>query len=454
MSSCATGQCPLQTSLFSYTSKTLDTLSSCAAAGGPCGKKSCNACPAPRPVTAVPTEVVFTPYHQTFGTQDPTSGGDYPRPNFTNYDIFCLKTKLSLTVNSLGASYDTTFTGYEQDGVVRYAVELTEGGRLAPLGVEQARELEKAVQACSASYPRHCLLFSSALPLDYQGQHYPQAWVAGVLPFAQVDESYDPVFDAGSLYVDLGDYEDYLSVWERLHFSLVDQIRHMYRRGYVVCHPQIDSACIENWALSPVLGKCRDCSALYRPEWRDSRFAPCPVSFLRARLGGAETIELRVSPDPVTRHFVAAAFYRQGMGRDFSFSGEFCRLLPAERPLERSDVFLAAGKGEKNTRPLERSDVFLAAGKGEKNTRPLERSDVFLAAGKGEKNTRPLERARFAASLVETAADAAQGKAVTALSALYKEPTGHNQEGETLDEVCYAVEDETAPFVISVLVPL
>jgi len=43
--------------------------------------------------------------------------------------------------------------------------------------------------------------------------------------------------------------------------------------------------------------------------------------------------------------------------------------------LERSDFFLASGRGEKNTLSLERSDFFLASGRGEKNTLSLERGD-------------------------------------------------------------------------------
>ena len=133
---------------------------------------------------------------------------------------------------------------------------------------------------------------------------------------------------------------------------------------------------------------------------------------MRARLAGEDKIELRVPSDPVSRHFVAASLYQVGMGRNFSFSGGFCRLLC--RSLERA-LFAANLAGEA-----------LAASLPEFRQ---EKRGLGL-------NFRP--------------------RAVTALSTLYKEPASFSP-SETLklgvqDEVCYAVEDETAPFVISVLV--
>lgn len=280
---------------------------------------ACRACAAPEgsevtleansgPIVATPTETVLTPFYTELGPDNPRLCTEFPKSNYTPYDLFCLRTRL---YPALASGVDIRFSNYLDGNVMRLGVDLTFGGKDIDLEKDSANLLRQLIGNILTNKPHHCLLLAENTPL----QGIPAIWLSGVLPYVSLPQTLDPIFQAGHLLINLEEDLDFNNTWFELQKSLVAELRRLYEAGAVVCHPDIDEDFIEDWGLVPAFRVEDDSvSAVFLPGWTDTRLAPNPAAFMRARQDpySSEQIEVVIGQDKLVRHAVARALRLEG----------------------------------------------------------------------------------------------------------------------------------------------
>lgn len=220
---------------------------------------------------------------------------DEPDFNYTSYDIFCLRTKLEATVNSLlGPEYEISMVSIPKDMKMVIAVYIIKDGqRLSP-----DPRIEKAINLFTTKDPNFALLYRPERPIILEtGQIIPVAWIQNMLPYVRVDATYNPFFNELGLHVNLLRVPSYNTRYNELLQEVRSQLIDLYLRGYILQAGSI----ADDWNLEIMDSQ----GLLYRPRWFDRSFAPDLVEFLRERMAGEEFIQFKVGYNNVVRHVLA-----------------------------------------------------------------------------------------------------------------------------------------------------
>lgn len=246
---------------------------------------------------------IITPYYRTVVDRKPnecSEEGDY---NYTPYNLFCLKTRLyPFMIQYVGSNVDIEMPTTLINNKMFITIVPVIGTRPIDISNDIRIKLIQYLDEITGTDKDSCLLFSTLnRTTTLSGNLIPVTWMNTILPYISLPENINPFIDQYGIYGDLSKLteKEYSIVYNQLVSQIIDQIRTMYRLGYITYAGSIS----EDWALEPVDTD----SILYRPLWNDDRFASDLVSFLQSRIRGVRTISLRVGNNNVNKHFVALA---------------------------------------------------------------------------------------------------------------------------------------------------
>lgn len=244
--------------------------------------------------------------------------------NYTPYNVFCLKTRLSdfvsQVVGEVVFSFLSFYTGNKMSlnlVLSQYvsAVEYRSAFQTMNVSPDQRRLIEQKINDILTVDPLACLLISPDINLvTLGGDRIPNPWIRQVLPFVMVDAQYRPFVNDDGYHVDLSawtirtpeevevDVEEMLydEKYQQLQAEVVEKLRDMYDDGYFVVYGRLSSEIADKWGFIPVDNE----GQLYRPNWRDRRVTTNLVEFCLARVRGEEFIRLPIEQDDVQRHAI------------------------------------------------------------------------------------------------------------------------------------------------------
>jgi hypothetical protein len=274
------------------------------------------------------TYPLLTFFYRQLGPSDGACYTDLPEANYTPYDIFCLETKLQPILYQLDPSLRMGFSKKELQGVMRLTIDLYKGADFFPLTQQQASNLQREIDYWQTKYPEHCLVLDARVPMQEGASTYPQAWVASMVRFLDIDCCFGAIVEEGRVYINLKDDVQYMD----RHFMVYKQIRttmqEYFERGIVPLSPRLHADVIRRWELeivnelpiSPLeeaggsdpQGGLSEADresdlALYEPLWKDASLADSRVDFIYKRLAGDKRVEMTIGANYMRRHAAAHA---------------------------------------------------------------------------------------------------------------------------------------------------
>ena len=283
----------------------------------------------------------LTPYFYPVITVSPTTCTEEPSPNYKEYNLFCLKTRLRPFINRhLGPRYSLGFVPIVRGQRVYMGVRLTDAGEEVLLTSRQTRLLEEKVKESTTVDVNACILFSGDVDIYLQrpscSPRLPRGWILSILPYLPIDRIVNPYVDDQHLYVDLSIYSDYNIRYNKMYDEIEESLRQYYLLGAVACNATF----AEVWQLAPnvLYGReeisnegelledeadvqLTDGYGIYIPTWEDVRFAPDRVSFLMERMAGITRVKIRITPTQGKK--AAIAKYLNTDKHDFLFDGDY-----------------------------------------------------------------------------------------------------------------------------------
>lgn len=283
------------------------------------------------------TNDVLTPYYQTLMDRVPPGNREPKRRewNYTSYDLFSLRTKLSLPISQIDSTWYPHFNvvKYMERGYV--SVDMYSGDRFVPLDASLHSSVQKVVDDAINTMPGYCLLIHDVYHVSYEDVCMPAAWIGGVLPliphrFRSLRESTPPntieetrrwpldvAYFNGSLYVRLEEESAYATTFRNVYEDVLQMLSSLYKRGSVVLFN--DSDFIELWKLVPYNLTDGE-KGVYTCDWFNPLIARDRTHFLTQRLQGTTSIKVNVRKSNVSRHVVSEALTSRGFKHYFSGS--------------------------------------------------------------------------------------------------------------------------------------
>ena len=286
-----------------------------------CASDLCSVC-ADRDITYVEAAPIPTPFLRMLGQDQPDGTQGLPATNYSAYDLFCLRTRLLPHLAMIDREIDATFLSYQEGDAMRLYICLLKRGDFIEVTEDQAAVLRGAVDYHLTRAPSYCLVYH----VDLATTEIPKAWLRGVLPYvgpSKSDVQDDSYYDNGGLYVAIGDRVEYAMYWTEMCLEIEARLIRWYRQGICLLHPDLDHRLIADWKYEMIGEADGDEACLYRPTWQDSRFAPCPNSFILDRLYQNNKLCMQIGESLPRRHAIAKAlneihavfsFYRDQVG--------------------------------------------------------------------------------------------------------------------------------------------
>lgn len=269
-----------------------------------------------------------TPYYKTLALEKSIGCVDAPTQNYSPYDLFCLKTRISDKINTLRNSpLQVKFLNIYKDELMKLTIQIfdlqatpankksssniTEESGNQPIFFDEKEEklIKKWINDIITEYPNHCLISSSNLNSSIQKNKYISSqWIKSVIPYINISDVYNPFITGEGIFVELNSNSDYLNTFNELNEDIIKQLRNMYNDGLVIVK-SLDI--VRKWNLVALHPEDSESYAYY-PKWSDTRFAPNPVDFLLERISGINCLQYLISDNLVHRHFIMSDLYLSG----------------------------------------------------------------------------------------------------------------------------------------------
>ena len=277
-----------------------------------------------------------TPYYRSL-TIIPAEGcADQSTSSYTPYDIFCLQTRLyPIVYQMLGRNVLLLFEDEYVNERMELVLKLVRVGSAqnflgtmdhVKLKKKQQKILNEAIDKITAEHMGYCLIDKQELLLSV-GKIYPTHWFYTMMEYVILPIEYNPFLssarysgnesDRGGIYLTFNPESDYKTAYNSVCKLLLDTIAKYYEEG-VVYRPY---SIIDSWSLEQVDTQT---NRLYRPTWRDDRFAPNLVEFLLRKIQGDPYIRLPISSNLVTRHYIASILNEYEIA--VIFEGDYARI--------------------------------------------------------------------------------------------------------------------------------
>lgn len=218
----------------------------------------------------VNSDYVLTPYYDGIITDTTRPFWyEYQFNNYTPYDFFVLKTRLTYDVPQ---GYNIHFDSFRYEGQMRYCVLLSNGYTIVPINKEQTAYYQNSVDQIILNHPHHCTLVQMNQPFvtTNHDQSLPQRWVKTILPYCYkqlIKEQYQPILFNNQLLINIDPtrvyddtdiknnvddyYKDYNAVYDVLQTNLINNLFNLYQQGIIVLNKDLDDDFINHWQLKP-----------------------------------------------------------------------------------------------------------------------------------------------------------------------------------------------------------
>ena len=235
----------------------------------------------------LPVGPLLTPSSRGEGVTDPLA---YIGNNHTNYDVFCLSTRLRPTLGAMLLEQDdvsvelstpidelntrSLYLVFKQDGVPHSLEE-----------VLYRRALE-VTQSVLDTLPGYAELYRVDEPCPTGDDCPPSWWIRSVLPLAAkvVNSTYEPKRHGSSVLIRIPEFHylyetlydaasgprDFLEVYHQERTKLLRELIRLYRMGAAVVTPEL----VERWDLLPLDDE------IYYPGWPAESWCPDRAIFL------------------------------------------------------------------------------------------------------------------------------------------------------------------------------
>ena len=265
--------------------------------------------------------LISTPYYRTINNPSPVGCSNEQDMNFNPFDLFCLKTRLYPEVNSLfKENVDMKFIGIkdknkmgikvllesdtisnQNEGITSYKLHnniFTDDNDPCVL-TETEEILTDKVNQITSEYVGYCLIDRNTLYLS-SGKHYPRGWFNSVLEYINLPTEYNPFIAPEGIYLTFNPLSDYIEAYNKVVKIILNTIDKYYNDGVVYGANNISI----DWKLERI-DNDEIIPKLFRPTWKDNRFAPNLVDFLLNKIRGDEYIKIKVSDNLFIRHNIA-----------------------------------------------------------------------------------------------------------------------------------------------------
>lgn len=205
--------------------------------------------------------------------------------NFEHYDLFRIRTWMQRYVNDIiRDQVDINYVTTERDGRMQYVMEIMKGKDRYPLYLEQVQSIK--------SYLNEIINREDVL-MDLSVLNLPKYWIDWMIPFVitKIEPKLQPSVQDLGISVILDRY-GFIDNFNSLFLEIDNLLQSMYSEGYIIDAEKI----ADNWKLERIWNN------IYKPTWRDNRFAPIMVDFLMRLLSGDNRIYIFIKPSYVLRY--------------------------------------------------------------------------------------------------------------------------------------------------------
>jgi hypothetical protein len=263
------------------------------------------------------TEDVITRFHYPLNDIPDDGNG-----NFRPYDIYATKINLEKVVHQKYPYLRVELNPKEFKGEMYMVVQLFDGNTEFPIEADFKKELDDFLQQLNFYF---LPLISSFRDIEYDDVILPSWWLATILGHLEIfHHTYE--FRDGSIYVDLGVFQDFSGVYHRLIMECLRLLVQMYRHGVYSLDDQSEASLIRNWELKEYelidFTEVRLLSdygglKLFRPSRYSLLYAPDPVEFMRQRQQGWHRIQLKIGSELAARYHITQILHRKGYVPEF-----------------------------------------------------------------------------------------------------------------------------------------
>lgn len=209
--------------------------------------------------------------------------------NYEHYDLFRIRSWLQRFVQDLiKDQVDINFITAQRDNKMQFFVEVMKGKDKYPLYLEQIQEIKSYLNSIINSERRDVLMDLSVCNL-------PKYWIDWMIPFVttKIDPKLQPRAENLGISLVLPRY-GYLDEFNHLYIEITNLLQSLYTEGYIVNADRI----AKDWKLERVWEN------VFKPTWKDNRFAPVMVEFLMKLLAEDNRIYVSIKPSYVLRYLI------------------------------------------------------------------------------------------------------------------------------------------------------
>lgn len=244
-------------------------------------------------------------YYRTVPPLEKLSEGciEEARENYRPYDLFSIRTRMTPYVRrNFGDEFSLTFTSTMKNNRMVMVIGVRDNNLDDVLLTdEQKVALSVKIRSLIAEGNSHVMLLPAKHSQSTDDTLMESTWISSILPYIDIDDTYEPYADDEGLYVSLGAEEDYILTYNELITDVMEQLEKMYKEGYVV---GISEEVASDWGFERV----NPDFDLYMATWKNDKISK-PYGglsgFIKSRMRGEKTIDVEVGNNSVIRHFIA-----------------------------------------------------------------------------------------------------------------------------------------------------
>lgn len=253
----------------------------------------------PSDVKVVETYEVYTPYSSTI---EEVWSKKMQYNNYTPYDLFSLKSKLTPMLREIDAGSPSFEHKVKGDDMIM-VVSLYNGSIFKPItNSEDQQRIQAMVDKAVEIHKDDVLLIHDKFPITLDGVTMDKVWLHGILKCMKG-------YDDGALYINLREDRRFNDTVSRMIYEIVSFLRDLYVDGCIVLDPSdnIDKEMITNWDLEPVYDDrfIHPTLTPHKPRWINRWLAPSPTSFLLNIRSGQPWIAITIPNNKVARHTIS-----------------------------------------------------------------------------------------------------------------------------------------------------
>lgn len=273
--------------------------------------------------------LLSTPYYNTLLESHVLGCDDEPDFNYGPYELFCLNTRL----------YPKVYEVYDRD-IEIILVDVHKNNRMwtkarldritdatfnDPIPNTQLKYckdkhiiLQNYLDTIITTNSKYCLVDRKELYIISR-KRYPKGWFNEILGYINLPTEYNPFIQPEGIYLSFNPKSNYKKAYNEVVKLILDTIEQYYKEGVVYGAEHI----AENWGLERLDIEVYK-PKIFKPIWKDSRFAKDITRFLIDRVNGEQHIKIKVSDNLVKRHHIASVLSQNKI--EMGFEGSYIKI--------------------------------------------------------------------------------------------------------------------------------